>query len=261
MCAAVIAMFLLCHAANARVQSGSPNPGELKLLTRLPAELPQRISGFAYDGEKFWVLIYHGQGRYATFDPATLGWTLSDSDERHRIIRKVAGRFESPGGICFVNGKLWVADSYGESFGRLDTQTWEVEQFFESKQRDDPASQSYAGMAFDGNHLWIAWHWFKYALPDTQTQLLLKVELATGRVVGQHPAPPGTRNDGTHALTWDGTKLWHMKDQHLSSINPSTGAVIARYTLAHIKRPSGLAWDGEALWIAEWNGNIWRLSV
>lgn len=252
-------MFVLCHAAVARVPSGSPNLDELKLVTQLPAELPQRVSGFAYDGEKFWVLIYHGGGRYATFDPASLGWTISDSDEQHKIIRKVAGRFESPGGLCFANGKLWLAGSYGESFGAINTQTWEVERFFQGRQRDDRASQSYSGMAFDGSHLWIAWHWFKYSLPEAQTQLLLKVELETGKVVGEYPVPAGTRNDATHGLAWDGRKLWHMKDQQLSSIDPSNGAVNAHYALARIKRPSGLAWDGEALWIAEWDGKIWRL--
>src|SRR4028118_1011352 len=110
---AVVAIFLMCPATFARIRSGSPNLDELKLATQLPAELPQRISGFAYGGEKFWVLIYHGKGRYATFDPATLGWTIGDSAEQHQIIRKISGRFESPGGICFAGGKLWIAGSYG----------------------------------------------------------------------------------------------------------------------------------------------------
>lgn len=260
MCAAAIAVFLSCHAGITRAQSGTPSLDDLKLVTRLPAELPQRVSGFAFDGEKFWVSIYHGGGRHATLDPKSLSWKASNSDARHQVIRKVAGKFESPGGICFVNGKLWLAGSYGESFGAINTHTWEVEHLFQGKQRDGIGSQSYAGMAFDGSHLWIAWHWFNYSLPDAQTQLLLKVELETGTVVGQYPAPAGTRIDGTHALTWDGTKLWHMKDQQLASIDPVSGAVISFYTLKDIKRPSGLAWDGTgALWIAEWDGKIWRL--
>jgi hypothetical protein len=36
--------------------------------------------------------------------------------------------------------------------------------------------------------------------------------------------------------------------------------VIAQYDLGReIKRPSGLAWDGQALWIAQFDGQIWRL--
>jgi hypothetical protein len=87
----------------------------------------------------------------------------------------------------------------------------------------------------------------------------LKVDPDTGKVVAQYPVPPGKRNDATHGLTWDGSKLWHIKDNRLSSIDASTGKVISQYTLAEIKRASGLAWDGGALWISEFDGKIWRL--
>jgi hypothetical protein len=50
-----------------------------------------------------------------------------------------------------------------------------------------------------------------------------------------------------------------MKDNRLSSIEPSTGEVTATYVLDGIKRPSGLAWANNALWIAEFEGKIWRL--
>jgi len=101
-------------------------------------------------------------------------------------------------------------------------------------------------------------NWFRYDLPVSQTELLLKVDPETGQVVCQYPAPGGTRSDGTHGLTWDGTRLWHMKDNQLSSIEPSTGEVTAQYVLNEIKRPSGLAWANNALWIAEFEGKVWR---
>jgi len=50
-----------------------------------------------------------------------------------------------------------------------------------------------------------------------------------------------------------------MKNNRLSSIDSSTGAVTSQYTLNQIKRPSGLAWDGESLWIIEFDGNVWCL--
>lgn len=215
--------------------------------------------GLAFDGEKLWAMIYLGRGRYATLAPSTLGWEVSDGEERHKAIREVSGAFQSPGAVCFANGKLWVAGAYGESFGAIDMQGWKVELSFRGKQREDGASQSYSSMAYDGSHLWIAWHWFKYKLPASQTQLLLKVEPETGKVVGEYPAPAGTRNDGTHGLTWDGARLWHAKDNRLSSIDPATGRVTAQYIVNQIKRPSGLAWDGQALWIAEFDGKVWRL--
>lgn len=240
-------------------QAGEPSFDELRFATQLPFELPQRISSFAYDGKRFWAFIYHGQGRYATFDPATLAWEKSNSQKQHKIIGKVAGDFQNPGGVCFIAGKLWVAGSYGQSFGSVDIGRWQIEHLFRGKQRDVPASQSYAAMAYDGANLWIAWHWFNYRLPQSQTQLLLKIDPGTGAVVSDYPLPAGPQNDSTHGLTWDGGRLWHVKNGQLCSIDPSTGRVIASYRLDQVKRPSGLAWDGEALWIAEFTGKIWRL--
>jgi hypothetical protein len=186
---------------------------------------------------------------------------VSVEDAQHKAIREVSGAFESPGAVCFTDGLLWVAGAYGDSFGAIDMRDWKVARLFKGKKHEDSASQAYSSMAYDGSHLWIAWHWFKYKLPTSQTQLLLKVEPTTGRVVGEYPAPAGTRNDGTHALAWDGARLWHAKDSRLSSIDPSTGRVTAQYTLSQVKRPSGMAWDGQALWIAEFDGKIWRLPL
>ncbi len=258
--AAALSPLPYASSGQAKSHSNELKIGELKLITTLPTELPPRISSLAYDGEKIWVAIYHGRGQYAVLDPLTLGWKVSDADEHHKAIKEVAGAFQSTGGLCFVKDKLWVAGSYGESFGWIDTQDWKVTRLFKGKYRDDSASQSYSDIACDGTHVWIAWHWFKYKLPNEQTQLLLKIDPETGKVIGEYPLPAGTRNDGAHGLTWDGTSLWHMKDSKLSSIDPSTGIVTAEYSLDLIKRPNGLAWDGKAMWIAEFDGKIWRLT-
>jgi hypothetical protein len=101
----------------------------------------------------------------------------------------------------------------------------------------------------------------RYNLPTSETQRLLKVEPETGKVVAEYPLPCGTDNDMTHALTWDGSRLWHAKDNKLSTIDPATGRVTEMCILNDLKRPSGLAWDGQSLWIAEFDGKIWKLSV
>ncbi|HEV2883034.1 MAG TPA: hypothetical protein VGX24_17330 [Pyrinomonadaceae bacterium] len=257
----VLAILLSCPCVAANPNSGEPDVEKLQLVAQLPAGLPQRVQGFAYDGEKFWAALYLDRGRYVTLDPSTLGWEVYDRDEHRKVIREVSGAFETAGGICFVGGKLWVAGAYGESFGAIETRDWKVERIFKGKQREDSASQFYSSMTYDGSYLWIVWHWFKYKLPVSQTQLLLKVNPETGEVVAEYPAPAGTRNDGTHGLTWDGARLWHAKGNRLSSIDPSTGRVTAQYTLKQIKRPSGLAWDGQALWLAEFDGKVWRLPL
>lgn len=247
------------HAVATRGVSTAPKPGELKLVTQIPREFGPRVTGFAFDGEKFWAALYIGRGRYATLDPTTLTWKKSEPEEHHKAIREVAGAFQSPGGICFVNGKLWVGGAYGESFGSIDLATWKIDRLFKGKQRNVRASQSYASLACDGNSIWIAWHWFNYKLPDSEVQLLLQVNPETGKVIKEYPLPIGTRNDGTHGLTWDGNLLWHMKGSTLSALDPATGSEIVRYVLDPIKRASGLAWDGKALWIIEFDGSVWHL--
>lgn len=253
------AVLVLCGSIFTPAQAGNPDFSELKPVAQLPQELPQRILGLAYDGQNLWANIYQGQGRYAKLDPLTLNWALDNEIELNRAIATVAGAFASPGGVCFVNSTLWVGGFYGQSFGSINTRTWRIEKLFEGKQREDGASQSYSSMACDGNYLWIAWHWFKYDRPRSQTQLLLKVDPESGKVIAEYAAPGGPPSDGAHALTWDGTRLWYAKDNKLSSIDPSTGAVTAQYVLESIRRPSGLAWAKEALWISEFDGRIWRL--
>jgi hypothetical protein len=200
-----------------------------------------------------------GGGRHALLDPSTLDWEVGSDAPRDAAIAGVSGSFQSPGGVCFAGDRLWVGGSYGDSLGYVDTRDWKVGRAFEGKRREDRASQSYAGMACDGGHLWVAWHWFRYDLPTAQTQLLLKIDAETGRVDAEYPLPAGTRNDMTHGLTSDGQRLWHMKGHLLSAIDPGTGLVTAQYALPQVRRASGLAWDGSSLWIAEFDGKIWRL--
>lgn len=252
----VLAILIICPCANAHSE---PALSELQLVAHLPSQLPQRVEGLSYDGQKLWVSIYLGHGQYATLDPATLLWTISRNQKQHAAIAEVSGSFETASGFCFANGKLWVSGSYGDSFGSIDTSNWKIDRVFKGKQQEGRGSQTYASIAYDGSNLWIAWHWFRYDLPVSRTQLLLKVDPDTGNVVAQYPVPPGRRNDATHGLTWDGSKLWHIKDNQLSSIDAATGKVISQYTLPEIKRASGLAWDGSAMWISEFDGKIWRL--
>jgi hypothetical protein len=255
----VAALFTFCVITFAPAQVGNPEVRELKPVAQLPPELPQRVMGLAYDGKSLWATIYLGEGRYARLDPVTLTWTIDNEIEHNHAIATVAREFRSPGGVCFDNRTLWVVGAYGESFGSINADTWKVEKFFEGKQLDDRRSQWYSSIACDGKYLWIVWHWFRYDLPISQTQLLLKVDPETGKVIAEYAAPGGTKIDGAAGLTWDGSRLWYAKDNKLSSIEPSTGAVIDQYVLEGMKRPSGLAWAREALWISEFDGKIWRL--
>ena len=257
-----IALLFILSGVNAGSSSVIPDARGLQLVTRLPDGVPPRIRGLTYDGNKLLAAIYQGGGVYVTLDPSTLQWIVNDDQSQRRAIIKVAGTLNSPGAICFVDGKLWVAGGIGPSLGLIDPQHWNVERMFTGKQREEgDASQTYSSMTYDGNHLWIASHLCRYDIPASETQRLLKIDPDKGRVIAAYPLPPGTAPDTAHGLTWDGSWLWHAKDDRLSAIDPASGRVIVQYKLPKIKRPSGLAWDGRALWIIEFDGKVWRMPL
>lgn len=238
-----------------------PLVSELKQVSQLPTEIPQRITALAYDGEKLWFAVYLDKGHYATLDLKTKEWKYSDSEVQQQAIRELTQPFDSASGMVFDGKRLWLSGSYGESFGYISTESWEVEKIYKQMVRPDlkkTNGQSFASMAFDGKNIWIAWHLCDYKLPDSEVQQLLKIEPETGKILEKYPLPIGTRPDMTHGLTFDGTNLWHIKGKNLSVIDLN-GKLIAQYRLPELKRPSGLAWDGDSLWITEFDGKLWNL--
>ncbi|HEX8566893.1 MAG TPA: hypothetical protein VF648_14710 [Pyrinomonadaceae bacterium] len=261
----LLLLLLVLVTPNGYAQSLEPKFEELKQVSQLPAKFPQRITALTWDGEKLWAAIYHDNGRYATFNPKNNEWKVDDNEKRLQSIRDVTGRGSSAGGMVFINKKLWFAGAYGDALGIVDTEQWTVEKVFKQKyQNDDSASQSYSDITYDGKNIWIAWHWFKHQLPESQTQLLLKMNPETGAIVSEYSLPrlkAFTNGDGTHGLTWDGKRLWHIRLGQLSAIDPDNGNVVVQYRMKQIKRPSGIVWDGEAFWIIEFEGELWRLPM
>lgn len=100
-------------------------------------------------------------------------------------------------------------------------------------------SHAPTGLAFDGNHLWLA---------DRLTDSLYAVHPETGDIERVLPAPGFV----VRGLAWDGSGLWvvDQEEQHISRLDPETGL-----TTHHLESPTpsiqGLAWDGQYLWIAD----------
>src|SRR5215217_8942052 len=90
-------LFLLSEARVAN--AGEPDLLSLTYVSQLANDLPQRVSGFGYDGEKLWVMTYMDRGAFATLNPSTLEWTVNQDLDRQRLIAEVAGYTGSPGGI------------------------------------------------------------------------------------------------------------------------------------------------------------------
>ena len=259
----------------------SAQPALEKLEKKAVQGLPAGITGLAYDGTVLWACTYtRPGGALVKIDLQSL------KAEQTPIAFSGTG---SPGAMAFDGKLLWLSASYGSGIWSVDPASGNVVKTKKVIQKPDSrASQSYAGLAFDGNKLWVAWHWSNYD-PAVPSQFLLrfdpkKMDFEDARF----ELPEGDRQDGTHALAWDGKHLWHAKAQSdgsprrrwlvgghpdlgrakaqtdgavLSQISPETGTSIQAFPLKGIARPSGMTWFDNALWIAEFDGTLWRLPM
>ncbi len=94
-----------------------------------------------------------------------------------------------------------------------------------------------AGTAFDGKHL--------FQIADDRIQ---KIDLESGRVVADIPAPDG----GCSGMAWAEGSLWvgRYRDRKIQQIDPNSGAILR--TLESNRFVTGITWvDGE-LWHGTW---------
>jgi len=251
----IIASGLLVHGQK------RPEIEELTLVSQVPIEIPQRIFGMAYDGEKLWLSISHDKGHYATFNPHNAEWKYSNNESHRKVIREISQPFNSPSGMAFNGKTLWLGGSYGESLGSINLETWQIDKHFTGKLRPDLLnSQVYSSLAYDGKNLWAAWHMFEYKRPVSESQQLLKIDQASGVVLERYPLPAGMRANCSHGLTFDGEMLWHIKEKKLSAID-LRGQVLSQFIVKKLSEPTGLAWDGHFLWIVEFSGKVWKLPL
>ena len=236
-----------------------PVIADLEGVSQLPSKIPQRVTALAYDGKKLWFAIYLDHGSYVKYDPISKQWALEQDSRLRASIPKVTGKWASAAGMTFVDGKMWLGSAYGESFGWIDTSEPSKYQVFEKLYKPElSGTPSYSDLAYDGTNIWSSWHSANERTDKSKTQLLLKIDKDTGDVLSEYPLPPGYSADMTHALAWDGQKLWHAKGSKLTSLDRN-GVVMGQFALPNLKRPSGMAWDGDSLWIVEFEGKLWRL--
>ena len=100
------------------------------------------------------------------------------------------------------------------------------------------------GLAWDGQHLWVA----SNSDGITEPGRIWQLDPQDGRVLHSFAAP----GPGTHDLTFDGQHLWNVDflDDRLYQIDRTDGSVI-RSIPAPEGISYGLTWDGSTLWVSE----------
>ena len=81
-----------------------------------------------------------------------------------------------------------------------------------------------------------------------------------GNVLNQIPFKQGTEIVQNHGLTSDGLSLWISSGDRLIRVNPESGIELESFPLPN-NRIESLAWDGEFIWAASFNGDIYKIFV
>ena len=177
------------------------------------ADLP---AGRAFDGQALWTAS--GLPPLLTrLDPAT-GAEI--------------GRFEIPSvphSLLLAHDHFWTVNTLGNSITKAGLDGSLVGEY--------PVGRAPAGMADDGEWLWVA---------AQQDGAVIKVDPATGEVIGRVDLP-----GGPSALAFDGRLLWVTLQQtgEIVSIDPISREVRSRVRVG--ESPIAILYDGETLWSAD----------
>jgi hypothetical protein len=208
------------------------------------------------NGGYLW-FAYRNQQTIWKFDPSSWEWVSS-----YRTPFPEGYVFDMAAG----DGRAWVAGAvWSDEYQTYDPQIWEVD----TPGWERISSLGGRGLTYDGNYLWetstnIYGESDFYTInPDTH-----EIELA---FTYTYP------NMYVHGFAWDGECLWAVfssqedlswppsqNDGGLTAefvrIDPATGEKI-RSVPFYEGLPSGLTWDGEALWVNELKSNrLYRIS-
>lgn len=144
-----------------------------------------------------------------------------------------------PNGLQATAEGIWVIDQKDHPLRAL-LLDWKDGHELESFPTETNHS---SGITWDGEHVWIA---------STYPPIELFVYTRDGKEVRRLPTPGANEKSGAHGLEWIDGKLWVTVPPSATTyqLDPAEGRVLKQFP-APGKRPHGIGWDGELLWVAE----------
>lgn len=114
---------------------------------------------------------------------------------------------------------------------------------YDVTQKFDFEAKHIGGVAFDGKNVWVSFQ------PREGKGSLLCLDRTSGAVLREIASfPVGT---GT---AWDGAHIWQIGDGLIHCVDPETGSVLRTIPLPAEGFCTGLAFDGECLWVGSYEG-------
>jgi outer membrane protein assembly factor BamB len=202
--------------------------------------------GLCWDGDALWVSDY--SANLYKVNPTT-----------GTVLRTLTGPVNGSDGLAFANGYLWTISRVASQVQvfRVDTLTGAA-----MDSMRDPTGGWAGGAVWDGAALWFA--------DQFPVARLLRVSPGSGDTLAMFAAP-GAKPWG---LAYDGTNLWNSSEENSGNgpdrvywLDSATGATLWSFTLpAHTplpagRRPRGLAWDGQYLWLIAYEPNGWNVKI
>ena len=197
--------------------AGFAFPGEVILDIPAPGGF---CTGMTFDGNALWVADYHADSLF-----------LIDVREG-KTVRALASPGYWPAGLAWDGRYLWNADRKQAKIFKIDPDNGRVLRVL-----DAPGS-SPAGMAWDGETLWVA---------DDRANRIDKLDLSDGTAIRSIDMA------GPQGLTFDGTYFWCSDRSHneITMIDPVSEQIILAFASPG-PYPRGMAWDGFALWVVDY---------
>jgi hypothetical protein len=199
------------------------------VIHTIPSPTSQPID-IAFDGVNLWV---EGSDDF-------LLYKISPVDGS--IIKTIPTTLSQPDGLEFENGNLLVTDALHHYIQRVDTSDGNEISSFPTPSTS--VSSFPAGLAWDGQHLWLNDPMSTWWNPNDSTYKLS----TNGQIIQSYHAF-GTFTTG---LAWDGQYLWSSDNAsfEIYKIDVSSFTVVDTINAPGGWFPNGLAYDGQYLWVA-----------
>lgn len=139
---------------------------------------------------------------------------------------------------------LWVVDQVLDDAHLLDDSGNVLSRF-------RTITENSSGVTVGGGYLWTASNGTtklrQFRPTDTHKSAILKLNPLTGESLGRFPAP----SEGVHGIEWDNGLMWvtAFNPERLVLVDPTSFKVIREF-LVQMKRPHGIALDGNGIWCA-----------
>jgi streptogramin lyase len=166
--------------------------------------------------------------------------------EKNRVVDRIP--VDSPSGLAFGHGSVWVTSAGYGTLSRIDPETGEVAAEIEvGRGAVDVAADERSGAVWVAG-LYLSKDYGGYDSPAySEARKLSRVNPETNRVAAEIPIRAGSSNGGAQSVAAGEGAVWTQSgDGRLSKVDPATNEVVAAVPLGHYS--SHLTISGGSVW-------------